>query len=86
MANLAVKVWIAAPPAGATTAQVTPQPDVVRLAKDDEIRFAGTLVSYDPSPFLLHWDQVKVDPSILPEKGAAKKPAPHRAAPKPPGN
>jgi tetratricopeptide (TPR) repeat protein len=86
-ANLAVKVWIAAPPAGATTAQVTPQPDVVRLAKDDEIRFAGTLASYDPSPFLLHWDQVKVDPSILPEKGAAKKPTPaRRAAPKPPGN
>lgn len=79
MANLSVKVWIAPPPAGAAAGTVTPQPDVVRLMKDDEIRFAGTLVSFDPSPFLLHWDQVKVDPSILPEKGAAKKPA-HRAA------
>jgi hypothetical protein len=79
-ANLSVKVWITAPPAGATAGQVTPQPDVVRLMKDDEIRFAGTLASYDPSPFLLHWDEVKVDPSILPEKGAAKKPAAHKAA------
>jgi len=81
MANLSVKVYTAAPPAG--VANVTAQPDVVRLAKDDEIRFAGTLVSYDPSPFLLHWDQVKVDPSILPEKGAAKKPAARRAPAKP---
>ena len=84
-ANLSVKVWTAAPPAG-SPAGITPQPDVVRLMKDDEIRFAGTLTSYDPSPFLLHWDEVKVDPSILPEKGAAKKPAAHKAAPKPPGN
>jgi tetratricopeptide (TPR) repeat protein len=83
MANLSVKVWVTAPPAAANAGQVTPQPDVVRLGKDDEIRFAGTLVSYDPSPFLLHWDQVKVDPSILPEKGAAKKPAARRPAAKP---
>ncbi len=82
-ANLSVKVWIAAPPASANAGQVTPQPDVVRLGKDDEMRFAGTLASYDPTPFLLHWDQVKVDPSILPEKGAAKKPPVHRAPAKP---
>lgn len=82
-ANLSVKVWIAPPPASANAGQVTPQPDVVRLGKDDEMRFAGTLASYDPTPFLLHWDQVKVDPSILPEKGAAKKPPVHRAPAKP---
>jgi len=87
-ANMDVKVWTAAPPAGATTAQVTPQPDVVRVQKDDEIRFSGTLVSYDPSPFLLHWDMSKVDPTTIPaEKGTpARRPAPHRAAPKPTGN
>jgi len=39
--------------------------------------FSGTLVSYDPTPFLLHWDKVKVDPTIIPEKG---KPAGHKAA------
>lgn len=84
MANMDVKVWTAAPAAGATgaNAQVTPQPDVLRLQKDDGIRFSGTLVSYDPSPFLLHWDQVKVDPSILPEKSATGKRAPHKIPPK----
>jgi tetratricopeptide (TPR) repeat protein len=80
-ANMDVKVWIAPPPAGATTGQVTPQPDVVRVQKDDEISFSGTLVSYDPSPFMLHWDMVKVDPTTIPEKGAAKKPV-HKAAAK----
>jgi hypothetical protein len=40
------------------------------------------LVGYDPSPFVLHWDQVKVDPSVIPEKaGATKKPMPRRTAP-----
>jgi tetratricopeptide (TPR) repeat protein len=74
MANMDVKVWIAPPPAGANApADITPQPDVVRLQKDDPIRFSGTLVSYDPSPFLLHWDKVKVDPTIIPEKGAAPR-------------
>jgi hypothetical protein len=81
-ANMDVKVWTAAPPAaGATTAQETPQPDVTRVQKDDEIRFSGTLASYDPSPFLLHWDMVKVDPTTIPDKAGTKKPAPKRAAP-----
>jgi tetratricopeptide (TPR) repeat protein len=82
-ANMDVKVWITPPPPGATTGPGNtadvPQPDVARLQKDDPIRFAGALVSYDPSPFLLHWDQVKVDPSTIPpEKGAARHPATHR--------
>jgi len=83
-----VKVWITAPttppPAttpGGTPPQITPQPDVVRLQKDDGIRFSGTLVSYDPSPFLLHWDQVKVDPSVIPEKTESGK-HPHKAVTK----
>lgn len=81
--NMDVKVWTAAPPAGATTAQITPQPDVVRVQKDDEIQFSGTLVSYDPSPFVLHWDAVKVDPTTIPDKGGAKRPPAHKPAPKP---
>jgi tetratricopeptide (TPR) repeat protein len=76
-ANMDVKVWTAANPAGGGAADIPPQPDVVRLQKDDPIRFSGTLVSYDPTPFLLHWDKVKVDPTIIPDKG---KPAGHRAA------
>jgi tetratricopeptide (TPR) repeat protein len=81
-ANMDVKVWTAA--AGAA-ADVTPQPDTLRLQKDDPIRFAGTLVSYDPTPFLLHWDKVKVDPTIIPEKGAPKR-TPAKKLPAKPGN
>jgi len=89
-ANMDVKVWMSAPAAGGGTAaaQITPQPDVVRFQKDDPIGFAGTLVSYDPSPFLLHWDQVKVDPTTIPapeKTGAPKRPA-HRPAAKPSEN
>jgi len=79
-ANMDVKVWTTTPPPTAAPAApangaaqtpapaITPQPDVTRLKKDDGIRFSGTLVSYDPSPFMLHWDQVKVDPSIIPKE------------------
>ncbi|HKS66692.1 MAG TPA: hypothetical protein VJR26_05590 [Candidatus Acidoferrales bacterium] len=83
--NMDVKVWTTTPPAGAeagpsgTASEIPAQPDVVRLQKNDGIRFSGTIVSYDPSPFMLHWDQVKVDPSIIPEKGgAAKRRAPSK--------
>ncbi len=82
-ANMDVKVWTAPPPAGATPAApangataapaITPQPDALRLKKGDGIRFSGTLVSYDSSPFLLHWDQVTVDPSIIPKQAPAKR-------------
>lgn len=81
-ANMDVKVWTATPPAGAmagpasSAGQVTPQPDVTRLNKNEGIKFSGTIVSYDPSPFMLHWDQVKVDPSVIPPKGATPR---HRA-------
>jgi tetratricopeptide (TPR) repeat protein len=72
--NMDVKVWTAAPPAGAAgAAQNTAQPDVLRLANNDGLRFSGAIVSYDPTPFLLHWDQVKVDPTIIPEKAEAGK-------------
>jgi len=85
-ANMDVKVWTAAPPAGAAgaaSAQITPQPDVARVQKDDEIRFSGTLVSYDPSPFILHWDMVKVDPTTIPDKTGTKKPSARKPAAKP---
>jgi tetratricopeptide (TPR) repeat protein len=83
-ANMDVKVWIAANPnAAAGATPVPPQPDVVRLEKDDPIQFSGTVASYDPSPFLLHWDQVKVDPTTIPDKaGAPKHPPAHKPAPK----
>jgi len=80
-ANMDVKVWTAAPPASTpNAAQETPQPDVTRLAKDDGVRFSGAIVSYDPTPFLLHWDQVKVDPTTIPEKAETGKH--HKVPPK----
>jgi len=84
-ANMDVKVYLAAPPAPpAGQTAPTPQPDVVRLQKDDGIRFAGTVTKYDPSPFMLYWDGVKVDPTIIPEAETTGKKAPaKRAAPKP---
>ena len=86
-ANMSVKVWTAPPPAGATAgpgnAAIVPQPDVARFQKDDPIRFSGALVSFDPSPFLLHWDQVKVDPTTIPAAAGAPKHAPaHKPAAK----
>jgi tetratricopeptide (TPR) repeat protein len=53
------------------------QPEVSRFKKDDEIVFDGTLVGYDPTPFMLHFDKAKVDPKIIPaeEKGGAHKKA-----------
>ena len=81
--NMDVKVWTATPPGGAAgaagAAQDTAQPDVTRLAKDDGLRFSGAIVSYDPTPFMLHWDQVKVDPTIIPEKAEVGKP--HKKVP-----
>ena len=88
MADDAPAAAPAAAPAGADATPVPPQPDVLRMSKDDPIRFSGMLIGYDPSPFILHWDQVKVDPTTIPDKGAApgKKAAPKKAAPKPSGN
>jgi tetratricopeptide (TPR) repeat protein len=87
-ANMDVKVYTATPatppaaPAtsgGTAPAPITPQPDVARLAKDDPITFSGTITSYDPTPFLLHWQDVKVDPSVIPAEksapGRGRKPA-----------
>ncbi len=79
-ANMDVKVWTSAPPAGSPAGAVTAQPEVLRLEKDDAIRFSGTVVSYDPSPFLLHWDQVKVDPTIIPAEEPGKHHATHKPA------
>jgi tetratricopeptide (TPR) repeat protein len=74
----------------ATTAnmevKVPNQPDAARLAKDDPIRFSGTVTSYDAQPFVLHWDQGKVDPSIIPEKTQPGKRPARKPAAKSPGH
>jgi tetratricopeptide (TPR) repeat protein len=61
------------------------QPDVKRLMKDDAVRFTGTLKDYQQSPFMLTWDNAKVNPEDLqPAPSGGKRPA-KPAAPKRPG-
>lgn len=71
---------------GATTAnmdvKVVGQTEASRLAKDDGVRFSGTLVAYDPSPLMLHWDKAKVNPEDIPSEKDAGKHKPHKIAPK----
>jgi hypothetical protein len=59
------------------------QPEARRIPKDEYIRFTGTLTGYQPTPFLLTWDQAKVNTEDIP----AETPAPGRrgAAPARPG-
>jgi tetratricopeptide (TPR) repeat protein len=64
---------------------VAGQPDVKRLMKDDAVRFTGTLKDYQQSPFMLVWDNSKVNPEDLqPAPSGGKRPA-RTAAPKRPG-
>jgi tetratricopeptide (TPR) repeat protein len=64
---------------------IAAQPDVKRLMKDDAVRFTGTLKDYQQSPFMLVWDNAKVNPEDLqPAPSGGKRPA-RTAAPKRPG-
>jgi len=59
------------------------QPEARRIPKDDYIRFTGTVTGYQPTPFLLTWDESKVNTEDIPPE----TPAPGRrgAAPARPG-
>jgi tetratricopeptide (TPR) repeat protein len=70
----------------ATTAnmdvKVVGQPEAARLQKDDGARFKGTILAYDPEPFMLHWDKATVNPEDIPaEKGGRR--TPHKVPGKP---
>lgn len=54
---------------------VRDQPEAKRLSKDDYVRFTGTLSGYQPEPFLLSWNNAKINPEDIPEEGSqpAKK-------------
>jgi len=65
--------------------KVEGQPEAKRLQVGDGVRFSGTLVGYDPEPFMLHWDKAKVNPEDIPAgKGqpAKKHPPSKRPAKK----
>ena len=54
---------------------VVGQPDAKKLMKDDEVRFTGTLSAMTQSPFMLTWDNSKVNPDDL-KDAAPDKPTP----------
>jgi tetratricopeptide (TPR) repeat protein len=69
------------------TVNIVGQPEVSRLQKGDGVRFTGTLSGYTPTPFMLTWDQAKVNADDIPaEKAApgAKRPGHKAAAAAPP--
>ncbi len=63
--------------------KVEGQPEAKRVQAGDGVRFSGTLVAYDPEPFLLHWDKAKVNKEDIPEeKSQPGKRPPKRPAKK----
>jgi len=51
------------------------QPDAKKLNKDDELRFTGTVSAYQQSPFMLTWDNAKVNADDLKDLLTPEKPA-----------
>ena len=54
--------------------KVVGQPEAARVEKNSAVHFTGTLVSYDPDPFFLHWDKAKVKAEDIPKEKGQKKP------------
>lgn len=54
---------------------VVGQPDARRIPKDEFVRFTGTLNGYTPTPFLLTWDEAKINAEDLADLPAAGAPA-----------
>ena len=48
--------------------KVNSQPLAANFQRDDYFRFAGTLASYSPDPFMLTWDNAKINPEDLPDE------------------
>src|SRR2546423_4214226 len=65
--------------------KVVGQPEAARLQKDNPVRFTGTLASYDPDPFMLHWDKAKVNGEDIPKDKEKKAPTKKRPTTKKPG-
>ncbi len=62
---------------------VVGQPEAKKLNKDDELRFTGTITAYTQSPFMLTWDNVKINADDL--KDLLSAPAGAPGTPKKPG-
>jgi tetratricopeptide (TPR) repeat protein len=66
-------------------AKVDGPPEVKRIQPGDPVRFSGTLVSYDASPFMLHWEKAKVNPEDIPAENKQPGKGPAKKPPKKPG-
>jgi tetratricopeptide (TPR) repeat protein len=63
--------------------KIVGQPDAKRAQAGDELRFTATLTTYDPTPFMLHWDKGKLghpEEDLPQEKG--KTPPKKKGGPK----
>ena len=61
--------------------KVVGQPEAARLQKDEGARFTGTLASYDPEPFMLHWDKARVNAEDIPVEKPQPGKQPAKKAP-----
>jgi tetratricopeptide (TPR) repeat protein len=64
------------------------QAEAKRIQKDDFVRFTGTVTGYQQTPFLLTWDNAKVNMEDIPDEKAApgaKRPGRGAAPAKKPG-
>lgn len=57
--------------------KVLGQPAARLLKKDDAVRFSGMLARYTPEPFMVSWDNARINPEDLPED----KPQPPKKPP-----
>jgi hypothetical protein len=50
------------------TVAASAQPGIEKFEKGDYFRFTGTLLTYDPSPLLIHWGTPKINAEDIPQE------------------
>jgi tetratricopeptide (TPR) repeat protein len=55
-------------PNGLVTVAASAQPGIEKFEKGDYFRFTGTLLTYDPSPLLIHWGTPKINAEDIPQE------------------
>jgi tetratricopeptide (TPR) repeat protein len=60
-------------PNGLVAIAASAQPGIEKFEKGDYFRFNGTLLTYEPSPLLVHWDKPKINPEDIPKEAEGGK-------------
>ena len=60
-------------PNGLVSIATSAQPGIEKFDKGDYFRFNGTLLTYQPSPLLVHWDKPKINPEDIPKESETGK-------------